>query len=170
MKKLQAWLNQEPFGKKLVLYIIICVFAKLLVVSLIIEFGKLLGINLCSETEPKTISILTFYFPFIVFGLALGEEMFFRFPLAILIDRKLPLPLVLLAALALSVIFGAGHGGLKHIFVQGVGGLFYSILFLKSGAFTGHQMKALGVSTTAHFTSNMILAGAYLLQGRTMFV
>ena len=72
---------------------------------------------------------------------------------------------VFLGALALSIAFGLVHGSFKNIFVQGIGGLVYSIIFLKCGGFQRRFFKAIASSTLAHAAFNMFCAFMLALNG-----
>ncbi len=58
------------------------------------------------------------------------EEVVFRLPLSIAVTNGWSLSAILACAVFLSIIFGLSHGR-YNIFIQGVSGIFLSLLFLK---------------------------------------
>jgi membrane protease YdiL (CAAX protease family) len=90
----------------------------------------------------------------LAFG-ALSEEAVFRlFPLGLAVNVWGASYKVIAVALISSAIFGVLHGNLYNIFYQGVGGLLYSLVFLKCGGMNRNYGKAVCCSTGAHFTFN----------------
>lgn len=69
--------------------------------------------------------------------------------------RSTFLVLMLLIAIV-SAYFGYLHGGYAYISMQGVGGLIYSLLFLKAGAINGSFAKSLYAVITVHLVFNII--------------
>ncbi len=104
------------------------------------------------EKENQTIAFLPLMFLGVFF-----EEVIFRLPLAFGINAHWPFYGILIFAAVLSTIFGFVHGGIKHIFVQGVGGIPYYILFLKCGGLEMHYNDAITVTTLTHFLFDLIL-------------
>jgi membrane protease YdiL (CAAX protease family) len=114
------------------------------------------------------IEILNWYFlPTILFRATI-EELIFRFPLSCAVITWGVSKKVLGAALVSSLIFGFLHGGctnfgfiyegVHHIFLQGVGGLFYCLLYLKCGGLNKRFLKPIVVTTIAHATYNSAVA------------
>lgn len=67
-------------------------------------------------------------------------------------------------AFASSILFGLLHGGIHHIWLQGVSGVLYATVYLKCGGMrneTGKDMKAFSASTIVHAAHNMILIFIY---------
>jgi membrane protease YdiL (CAAX protease family) len=91
---------------------------------------------------------------FYVLSLAsFGEEFFFRFcPLFIAVKAGMRKSWIICVALASSALFGWLHGGVVHIFMQGVAGFLYSLAYLKCGGWRGAVLKPLAVTTTTHLT------------------
>ena len=90
-------------------------------------------------------------------------------PLAFLSGVGLSTAKVLVFAIIFSVIFGFLHGGIPNIFIQGVGGFMYSVLFLKCGGLQGNYTKAIATSTAVHFLFNMTLLAIAIISGGTSF-
>jgi membrane-anchored protein YejM (alkaline phosphatase superfamily) len=89
------------------------------------------------------------------------EEIIFRTPLLIVIWLQKwlgrSLAVVLITSVVLSVLFGLVHGSIANIFTQGVGGLIWSVLFLKSGGMQGKFFKPIATATAAHFIWDAML-------------
>jgi hypothetical protein len=97
---------------------------------------------------------------FIVVASLVEESLFRFFPLVLSrIIAKHPLEITLLIAVASSIVFGFIHGGIVHIFVQGVLGFIWCILFLKCGGNHDNPLKALFVTWTSHALYNFVLLG-----------
>lgn len=158
------WLKKEAHGKKICLLMIGCLILDFAYTFFV--FGIIYIFKIDLPAEEGKIPIVTFSFLIFLVGAAFIEEMIFRFPLAILIKKGWSIARVLVSALALSAIFGVLHGGIHHIFFQGIGGLFYSILFLKCGGLQKHYFKAIMVTTITHFSFNAIVLGIANLIGR----
>lgn len=89
------------------------------------------------------------------------EEVVFRYmPLIIVIMLCGVSKKVLYCALIVSILFGFLHGGYAHIFVQGVVGILFSIVFLKCGGLQKKYIKAVSASTLTHFGVN---SGTFVL-------
>ncbi len=166
---MEKWLRSEPHGKSLCYFIIACVIVILAYDFLYSVITIMLN---ATQSEPenihkKGIQIFTFYFPFLIFLFALIEEMTFRMPLAILVHKNKPVKTILTFAVFFSVIFGFLHGGIEHIFMQGVAGMVFSIAFLKCGGLQKKHVKALLTSTTIHYLCNAILFTLAALAGAT---
>jgi membrane protease YdiL (CAAX protease family) len=161
-----GWLNKEIHGRQLC----ICV-AGCLVLEIAYAFGVFVVAYLLKIEIPpvggETTQIFTFSFPIILFGAAFIEEVIFRLPLAIIIEMRGSIVGVLAIALLLSAIFGFLHGGIHHIFIQGVVGFISCILFLKCGGLQRNYFKALAATTVTHFLFNAILVGIAIIGGAT---
>ncbi len=166
---MKEWLQREPRGKSLCLFIIMCVLAMLTYVLCFELVTKMLTniISLVKINNSGGIRIFTFYFPFLMFFFAIVEEIIFRAPLILFITMNCRLRTMLFFAVLFSVIFGFLHGGIKHIFIQGVSGMMLSIAFLKCGGLQKKYTKALLTSTTVHYIYNMILVALLVLLGAT---
>jgi len=155
------WFHKEAHGREVVIYILVfLVFDLAYSISTVFLFEHPhLNREISSSQELKQLFTLEL-FPvlFVIFLLAaLLEEVVFRLPLVIFVKLGWSVTKVLGVALLLSIIFGFLHGGVSHIYLQGVGGLLYSVIFLKCGGFQGNFSKAVGVSTAVHFLYNMTL-------------
>ncbi len=162
------WLEKEALGKQVGLYIIGCLLLKLFFVFFVLCTVRLLEIEI-PPVNRKEMPIFTFSFPIIFLGSVITEEILFRLPLAIFLEKKWSIPGVLAAAFVLSVIFGILHGSVYHIFIQGIAGFIYSILFLKCGGLQRKYFKAINTTITAHLSWNTILVGIAIATGATLF-
>lgn len=93
----------------------------------------------------------------LLLGYALKEEMYYRLPLVICSYRSNSLLFVGAVVLFSSFIFGWIHGGISNVPLQGLGGILYSIVFLKCGGLQGSPFKALVSSTLCHTYYNFSL-------------
>lgn len=129
---------------------------------------------------------------------ALGEEVLFRLPLSILgrlsqllrwavlkisgnpgppvgseeylaSRRRWAAPFVLPLALLLPPLFGIAHGMWQFVFIQGVAGLMFTLLYLKCGGGMGKVVKPLLICALAHFIIDGTIFGLAILSGQTMF-
>ncbi len=161
-----SWLSREIRGKQVYLYIVGCVILHLVHCFSVLEIADLLRIKIPPIGDGTT-KILTPVFPFYLAFCVCAEEFLFRLPLAIPIAKGWKITWVLASALVLSVIFGAIHGGITHIFIQGVGGFMYSILFLKCGGLQQRYRQALAVTTATHFLFDVVTIGIEVARGAT---
>ena len=163
MLKIESWFKEEAKGTAVLFYMVIFLILDLFLNCLISMLFDVFNV-VVPHSEPNS-SILTFYFPIILLGMAFIEEIFFRFPLVLLVALKLRLWIILAVSVILSIIFGLLHGGIPNIFLQGIGGLFYSILFLKCGGYHGKLIKPLAAAAFTHFFFNGVLVLMCLAQG-----
>lgn len=145
------WLEQrEPFVKQLeFLFLISCM--NMLLMRVGVNLYHVLGIDYSSEAN--TVPFGNFspleYLSQIPWNNVQEELRYRLIPLAIPIlggSRRLVLPM----ALASSVSFGVLHGGLVHIPLQGVMGVFFSIIFLKCGGMQKRFVRATSMAIFAH--------------------
>lgn len=144
--------------------------------SIILDFGcniaalkifELMGINIPKvPTEAMTID---WALPIILLFAALAEELIFRFlPLAIAVECGWSDYKIVIVSILSSIVFGYLHGGITHVFIQGVSGLIFSLLFLKAGGLREKYFEALVTTTVVHFCFNCLVAITLLLQGKTI--
>ncbi len=153
---LLQWLQEEVRGKDVFLVVIVavalCWFWNSAVLILTHFMGA--GLSLAGQGNGPMLNI---YSPVILLGSAFFEELIFRLPLAIFVRMGWSLEKVFVVAVPLSVFFGFLHGGISHIFLQGVSGFIFSIVFLKCGGWQRNYTKALLASTATHFMFNAVL-------------
>jgi membrane protease YdiL (CAAX protease family) len=162
LKTLELWLRNEPLGFWRTLnWVLWFTLFSLAYTQTILFFYWLLGIELTPHLSPNYLSNSMFNWAIIrfllnIFNVALIEELMFRFlPLSfVLLFCRNRFIWVILAMIASSAIFGYLHGGLQFIGIQGVGGIFLSIIFLKCGGMNFNFVKATICSTAMHFLYN----------------
>jgi len=103
----------------------------------------------------------------------LFEELVFRYlPLGLtffvvwafgLSHRPLGTALVVGAILLTSLVFGYVHGGIGNVFIQGLAGVTFGIIFAKWSSFGASCGKGLLASTIAHGATNAVILGAVVL-------
>jgi membrane protease YdiL (CAAX protease family) len=111
-----------------------------------------------------------FYFYVFVLGPFLEEIIFRLIPIVIvlifgwIIHRGwFETYLMYLTLLVVSLFFGYIHGNEVNIFIQGVGGLVYSIVFLKWSGWGRNLIKGLCATTFVHGSWNTLLTGGGML-------
>ena len=167
------WLKKEAVGKH-VYFLIICsalinLIEALLVNVVIYTLHNLNIITITERPSNQDIEILSWYFlPFLIFA-AFKEEIVFRLPLFFAIEREVSFQKMIFFTIILSVIFGLFHGSIVNIFMQGFCGFVFCILFLKCGGYQKKYIKAITVTTMAHFTYNLIIVTLTLLSGSHTF-
>ena len=167
MRWLARWLKREARGRQVCFCVIACVIAKFAYVLCATWIFYLLKIDVPVAPHKTKILISTPEFPLILTVMVFFEEGLFRLPLAIAVERNWSLKTVLACALVLSAIFGFCHGGIHHIFLQGVGGIMLSVLFLKCGGAQKNYAKAFTATSAAHFLFDEVLVLLLLATGAT---
>jgi len=162
------WLKKEARGINIIGYVICFVAIDFFYSIFIAELALLLGL-ISPGPEKEGIKILSLYFPLFLAARAFLEEVVFRLPLGFARKLKLSARNTLALAILLSMIFGLAHGKIINIFIQGVSGLIYSILFLKCGGYQGKIFKPLVTATATHAMFNGTLGIIILLQGGSYF-
>lgn len=152
--RLLQWLQVEAYGKDVFLVVVaataLCWFWNAGILILMHFIGG--GLSLVGQGN---ILVSRIYSPVGVFGAALFEEIIFRLPLAIFVERNWSTDKVLTVAVPLSAVFGYLHGGIMHVFLQGVSGFMFSLVFLKCGGWQRNYAKAVLASTATHFLFNV---------------
>lgn len=158
MNRLLNWLSKEAAGINLCLLVFACIIFDILytfgAIKILYSLG---GINLLPTATigiSKRLVLLSYSIYFFIIA-AFREEMVYRLSLMFAIEKFGRSGAVLWVALVISIIFGWGHGGIIHVFTQGVIGLSFSILFLKCGGFQRHYFKAVMVVTITHAFFNI---------------
>jgi len=94
------------------------------------------------------------------------EELIFRIaPLIIAVRLFDTLWKVLIVGILTSIVFGFAHGSIAHIFLQGIMGMLYVILFLKCGGLSGkpgQYLKKYSKASLAVIAAHMIHNGILL--------
>jgi hypothetical protein len=159
--------EREEYGKLVLLALIMMYLLYIICYLFITVFANQHMVPGVIRTSAQAVSgnsipIISVEFFYILAKGAILEETFFRvIPLTIVIiialvmmyllhmlswrfiyldEYRIAIKAALVATLFLSIIFGYIHGNVLNIFIQGWGGIAYSILFLKCG---GGQFKSL---------------------------
>lgn len=170
MEKLYDWLDDEPSSMRMVG---LCFVGALLLV------GWSLGLCYCILTvdesffvakKPLGITIMSLKCLFVLVGAGVFEEVLFRLlPLAVALRTWGLSGKTMLVALGTSILFAFAHGGIQHLLFQGVGGMLFSLVFLKCGGARDRLLKATGASSTTHILFNATLfAIGYAFGVRTL--
>ncbi len=152
---LLGWVREEARGKDVFLVVVAAV-----ALGWFWTFGALVLIHLFDAGAlivQGNMLTPNIYSPAILLGSAFFEELLFRLPLAIFVRMGWSLEKVFVVAVVLSLLFGFLHGGISHIFLQGVSGFIFSVVFLKCGGWQRNYAKALIASTVTHFMFNAVL-------------
>lgn len=168
MNRLETWLDKEAMGWQAVRLTILCfIFNFIYSLTAILLIDYLVGMpDVLFERTSKLAnpSITDFFIVLVIIGPVM-EELIFRFiPLYIILSpRSKDFNGVIIMATAASVIFGYLHGGIAHIFIQGVGGFLLCLLFLKCGGYHRRYFKGFCASFSAHALLNLTVAGVILI-------
>lgn len=171
MNRLERWLEKEAIGIEVVKPIIFCAVAYFLyTLSIFFILVLIFGMPERSPRENYSedivrLPILVWDFPLVLLYLAAIEEFLFRvilLYLVMLVSRmvlgKRDFGYVLFAIVWSSIYFGYIHGGIIHIFIQGVAGVLFCLVFLKCGGYQGKIAKAFYCSTLCHALVNLLIA------------
>lgn len=128
-------------------------------------------------TLHRGISILSATYPITLLLNAVAEEFLYRllpFLLATILlclcfkikSQKVINCGVLTALVISSIVFGWVHGGAVNILIQGVGGIVYSLIFLRITLPTDDPLEGMFASAGTHFSSNLIFSIILLSMGQ----
>lgn len=96
-------------------------------------------------------------FPFeLILGATLEELIFRIIPLALLLRFTRNRRIIIVSILALSVAFAFMHGGWPTLLLQGIGGVLYSILFIKYADNGKRLLEACAVVVLIHIIFNLL--------------
>ncbi|MEI6346062.1 MAG: CPBP family intramembrane glutamic endopeptidase [bacterium] len=117
------------------------------------------------KTKLADLALLTTWVRIIIED-PLMEEILFRGPLAAVAYKYKQFERVIAWTLISSILFGLAHGGPANILMQGLGGITYSVVFLKSGGLHGNPLKGLLASSSCHALFNLIVGTMAVLGQR----
>lgn len=165
MKRLVSWLAVEARGRKVAVFIFIFLVFNIVYSFSVLEFYDFLGVEFpmpdaLKQVRNGKIVNIPWYFPGALLSTFLGaawEELIFRSPLLLAVFWWNRSGKILLAAAALSLVFGLAHGSYHHIFIQGVTGFCLSLLFLKCGGLNEKLNKPILICSSAHALLNIII-------------
>lgn len=161
------WISREARGKDVFLYVVGLLILSLIYILGAPQISRIIRFDLLVHGAGAARSF-TSSFLVLLFFTMVGEEAVFRLPLIFLVQKRQSLQRVLLAGAVLSVVFGTLHGGFHHIFIQGVLGFAYCILFLKCGGFQGNYLKAFIVVAITHFVYDVLVFWIAVMQGAVL--
>ncbi len=166
MNSLWLWVERPVPQDRLLRFLAACVLVHLLLAigaaALLVQLGLKMH-RAGSGTHPINLAIIP-----LLIVVAFNEECFFRFaPLAFAttIGNR---SVIVVAAVLSSAIFGWLHGDWMNLFVQGVGGLFYCIVFLKCSSFGKDLRRGLCCSTAAHAAFDLLIVALASLAGESV--
>ncbi len=165
MNRLSHWLKQEVFGLKLLKLLGMFMSLKIAYLGIVVLIYRYLTIS--PQRKDVGIKIISIELPVILLMSVIVEEIAFRL-LPLLFAQevlKLQLPGVLVVATISSVLFGWSHGSLSNIPIQGVAGIMYCVLFLKTAGLRKNYVKGLATTITTHYLFNISLAVIIFCQG-----
>ena len=152
---LLSWMEEGVTLRQLPKFIIgsalVSIIVSIIGLIIITRIGLDISSGVAKMTQLTTMAFLTKWV--VAFFL---EEMLFRAPLYVPIYfgwTNILIPCVII----LSGIFGWLHGGIGNIFIQGLAGLVFSIVFLKCGGMQREFWKGLFSSTATHTASNALI-------------
>jgi membrane protease YdiL (CAAX protease family) len=155
-KVMNKWIMEEPqtvFGC-LAIVLLVSFLNITWMISTVPFFYSVLQTNdptAAATTEIQKLGSMKIFY--VLAAISFAEELIFRFcPLSISVSAGMKKSWTIYVALASSALFGWLHGGVVHIFMQGVAGFLYSLAYLKCGGWRGLVLKPLMVTTTAHLT------------------
>lgn len=168
MRKIQSLFEKQLSFVSLLCIIPLFIVGNILYCECVIHIEKVLFPDLYRQISSATasdISIKKIGVPGIVICAGIEEAIFRLFPLVIiqllffpLLKEKGKTILLLSSVVILSVLFGYLHGNVLNITLQGVAGLFFSVLYLKRGGYWNNDpVKGLCSSTAAHALFNIVL-------------
>lgn len=151
------WLRKEPEGFELVKFITGSIFLKLIIAISVSMLMMWSGVEV-TKVRDGDLKIFSISFPFVLlFGAMLEEYVFRLVPLKFVLNRNIGFEELTKVVLVVSAFFGYIHGGIEHVFIQGLGGIVLSVVFLKCGGLNKNYRKAYICSTASHYSFNMIL-------------
>lgn len=149
---LEDWFEDEPSPSKTLLLMTGCVVLNFAISLAVVAIYAKFGVHPLSSGTIDSNEVINGTIPANVFlsGVFI-EEIVFRAPLsiAVFIFGECA-PVLIVASLISSIIFGFIHGDIWNVACQGVGGLIYCVIFLKTGGFNGKVVKPLAVTYLTH--------------------
>ncbi len=147
------WVEKEVRGYYVFLFIGVAIIADFIYSTGFCVIAYQFGVKISPVTEQSPALTGDFWNMLII--MAFIEELLFRLPLAIPVKLNWSSRNVLVVTVILSALFGWAHGA-DHIFIQGMSGFIYSIIFLKCGGFQKKFSKAFLSVVATHFLFNAV--------------
>jgi hypothetical protein len=167
MKKFENWLMRKKTNKQIFIYAVICflvywTYAIAILGTLVSVFGYSIYSGIFPGEDFQKMFIV--YGAIALFFSVAVEELFFRFPIAGFINKNISFTRKIFYIFLLSGIFGLTHFYIYSwsfwylcVFVQGVGGVFFSFFYILSGENIGRTKQALIATTVLHFCIDAIV-------------
>lgn len=155
---LVRWLERELFGFRAIAFAVLMAAAGIVLsisgTNILLLLGEHIGTEHMGDLPGGMIAFRWAYHV----GHALIEEYVYRYwflyvPFQNYRSKRSIIPLFVVS----SLLFGYAHGDWTNIFVQGLGGICLSIVFLKCGGMNRKPTKALAYSTVSHASANILL-------------
>lgn len=186
------WLMEKPSNRErstIILKSLTIIFAILVIMPIILAIlnVQVTGKVVATQSDSKdSIPIMSLDFIILMALVAIIEELLFRVvPLSLaalvvystvfLLNRfyqkhidasRIVIKAALIATIPASVIFGYAHGGLPNILVQGLGGIIFSIVYIKCGGTGKGILTGWKSSSILHFLVDVIIfLIAYIIGG-----
>ena len=156
VQRFKDWLHKEPANTKQYFSLIWSIVVFNLITSiLVVIVADIFGVD-SPRNGTGNLAIFTLSFPFILLGAMFTEELLFR-ALPVAITSQLNWILQVLTGIISSIIFGYKHGGIFHIFVQGISGFSMYLLFMKTSNMGKKIIKGFGATFLEHIIFNGLL-------------
>jgi len=173
-----SWVEKESRGYGIVMIIMSAVILNFISNVVVLYIVEIISFNIsdmpieASVSETKdSIKMISLYLPCFLYASAALEEILFRLiPLTFAVEVWGTSKKVFLVAIVSSIIFGVLHGGYDHIFLQGISGFVYCIVFLKCGGLNENYIKGFLSSSTAHFLFNMTIVLILVVVGGNQYI
>lgn len=128
------------------------------------------SLDMLEEVEEIGVDIISWSFLVMLILISVIEELVFRIVPLVAVMRVSHQPSLYLAtAFTAAVVFGYVHGGVEHIFIQGLGGFLYGVIFIKYAAGGSRLVEASLVVITLHTAFNALIGLILLMSGETTF-
>ena len=164
------WIFRPPTAKEYMRLPFIVLGLDLLYNLAVIIVLVLLGIDPEPVDDTHAVPIASWWFVLSIVWVSIEEEVIFRIiPLVLLLRYVRNRVIIMVAVLAISALFGYVHHGWESIAMQGVGGVLYSILFIKYAENGTRYYQASAVVILVHTIYNAIIMMIYGASGGTTF-
>lgn len=149
----------------------VLVVVDILLLSLVLFLYSVIGVlDQVEEMEPIGVEIASVGFLVTILLISVYEELLFRIiPLWLAFKFAFTPGGLIMVALITAIGFGYIHGGPHNILIQGIGGFFYAILFIKYASGGKRIFEASIVVIVAHTIFNGLIGLLLILSGETVF-
>lgn len=152
--RINAWLEREIVTRNLPYFITLAILCAWITTIFGQMFLSLWDVQLSNGNVSDIRQMSSFWaFTNFMIPVVMMEELIYRAPLVLV--AHFSRPLIIPSILVSSVLFGWAHGDWTNIFVQGVDGIIFSVVFLKCGGMRNNLPKGLLSATIAHILFDM---------------